>query len=151
MGIKWEYEEGWGCPPQPRVWTHHPIITTCPGPSWRRGTWIASLPTPNPWGRSTSHAYDSGGETEVRGGRGCWFTLPPCVLTTVDLLVKKRPRELDLFYFGVSFSAFQHMEVPRLGGEVRATAVSLHHSHSHSSGPEWHLGSTLQLRATPDP
>ena len=32
------------------------------------------------------------------------------------------------------------MEVPRLGGQIRAAAASLHHSHSHS-----HVGSELYL------
>ena len=43
-----------------------------------------------------------------------------------------------------------HMEVPRLGGLVRAIAASLHQSHS-NAGSEPCLPPTPQLMATPDP
>ena len=42
------------------------------------------------------------------------------------------------------------MEVPRLGGRIRATAVGLHHSHS-KAGPEPPLQPTSQLMETLDP
>ena len=48
-----------------------------------------------------------------------------------------------LFLFFFFFFAFLgphpwHMKVPRLGGQIRAVAAGLHHSHS-NSGSEWHL------------
>ena len=43
-----------------------------------------------------------------------------------------------------------HMKVPRLGGRVRAAALGLHHSHSHT-GSEPHLQPTQQLAAMADP
>ena len=43
-----------------------------------------------------------------------------------------------------------HMEVPRLGGLIRAVAAALHQSHSNARS-EPHLGPTPQLMAMPDP
>ena len=42
------------------------------------------------------------------------------------------------------------MEVPRLGGQIRAAAADLYHSHS-NAGSELHLCPTPQLTAMPDP
>ena len=44
----------------------------------------------------------------------------------------------------------QHMEVPRLGGLIRAVAAGLRQSHS-NTGSEPCLRPTPQLTATPDP
>ena len=58
----------------------------------------------------------------------------------------------SVFYFILFILFFRpqvrHVEVPR--GGIRATAASLHHSHSDTSS-EQHLQPTLQLTATPDP
>ena len=62
-----------------------------------------------------------------------------------------------LFYF-LTFNFFlsflglhaQHMEVPRLGGQIRPTAAGLHSSHRNARS-EPCLLPTPQLRAIPDP
>ena len=55
-----------------------------------------------------------------------------------------------IFYFVFLGPHLRHMEVPRLGGPIRAAAAGLHHSHSHARS--WpHLGPTPQLTAMPDP
>ena len=43
-----------------------------------------------------------------------------------------------------------HMEIPRLGGPIRAAAAGLHHSHS-NLGSQLHLQPTLQLMAMSAP
>ena len=57
---------------------------------------------------------------------------------------------LFLFLFCFLGLPPQHKEVPRLGGQIGATAASLHHSHS-NAGSELHLLPTPQLTATLDP
>ena len=44
----------------------------------------------------------------------------------------------------------RHMEIPRLGGLIKAVATGLHQSHR-NSGSELHLQPTPQLAAMPDP
>ena len=58
-------------------------------------------------------------------------------------------RGLDFFLFLLG-PRLWHMEVPRLGVRIRATAVGLHHSHS-NAGSEPPLPPTPQLTATLDP
>ena len=58
---------------------------------------------------------------------------------------------LIFFFFYVLFrAALLHVDVPRLGVEIAATAASLHHSHS-NMGFEPRLQPTPQLTAMPDP
>ena len=59
-----------------------------------------------------------------------------------------------LFFFFLSFVFFGlhlwHVEVPRLGGPIRATAAGLCHNHSNARS-KLRLRPTPQLTATPDP
>ena len=54
------------------------------------------------------------------------------------------------FFFSLLGPHTQHMEIPRLGGPIRATADGLSHSHSNARS-EPHLQTTPQLMATLDP
>ena len=57
---------------------------------------------------------------------------------------------LFLFFFFFLGLQLQHMEVPRLGGQIKAKAAGLQHSRS-NVGSEPPLQPTPQLTATPDP
>ena len=54
------------------------------------------------------------------------------------------------FFFCLLGLYLRHLEVPRLGGSIRAVATSLRYSHS-NAGSELHLQPTPQLMATLDP
>ena len=70
------------------------------------------------------------------------------VVTIVGLWPEGLGFFLFCFFWGGLHS--QHMEVPRLGGPIRAIAAGLRHSHSHARS-ELRLRPTPQLTATPDP
>ena len=55
----------------------------------------------------------------------------------------------NLYVFAFYGPHLQHMEVPRLGGQIGATAAGLHHSPS-NAGSEPPLQPTPQLTVTPD-
>ena len=55
---------------------------------------------------------------------------------------------LCFFFFFLGLH-LQHIDVPRLRGQIGASAASLHHSHN-NTGSELHLPPTPQLTATPD-
>ena len=57
---------------------------------------------------------------------------------------------LFLFLFSFLGPDPQHMEVPRLGGLIKAIPAGLHNSHCNARS-EQRLQTTQQLKAMPDP
>ena len=79
-----------------------------------------------------------------------------CLLPVIHKMrtLEFSPSWMSDFFF-LSFLSFLgphpwHMEVPRVGGLIRAVAAGLRQSHS-NVGSELHLQPTPQLMATPDP
>ena len=93
---------------------------------------------------------DSGGDPACVGqwghGTSCTFC-SLLLLCDPKTALKIRP----FFFFFCFLGPYPwHMELPRLGNHIGATASGLHHSHS-NTGSKLHLQPTPQLAATPDP